>query len=135
MYPQRVIHHTALLVAPAQRRAHNAVKVAARLVYKRFAVGAGLDYQGVQVHIMDYEKVALSDIQFYVMEALAELYPDKAVFKGGFESRYRMFDQVAGSDQIRLKFAQRHKFEDIKEYWYKDVEAFKTLSKRYYLYK
>jgi len=100
-----------------------------------YAVGAGQDYQGVQVHIMDYDKVALTDIQFYVMEALAELHPDKAVFKGGFEKRYRMFDQVAGSDQIRLKFAVRHKFEDIKEYWYKDVDSFRALSKKYYLYK
>lgn len=100
-----------------------------------YAVGAGLDYQGVQVHIMDYDKVALSDIQFYVMEALAELYPDKAVFKGGFEKRYKMFDQVAGSDQIRIKFSERHKFEDIKEYWYKDVDSFRELSKKYYLYK
>lgn len=100
-----------------------------------YAVGAGLDYQGVQVHIMDYDKVALSDIQFYVMEALAELHPDKAVFKGGYEKRYKMFDQVAGSDQIRIKFSERHKFEDIKEYWYKDVDNFKKLSKKYYLYK
>jgi len=100
-----------------------------------YAVGAGQDYQGVQVHIMDYDKVALTDIQFYVMEALAELHPDKAVFKGGFEKRYRMFDQVAGSDQIRIKFSQRHKFEDIKEYWYKDVDSFRAISKKYYLYK
>lgn len=100
-----------------------------------YAVGAGQDYQGVQVHIIDYDKVALSDIQFYVMQALAELYPGKAVFKNGNEKRYRMFDQVAGSDQIRLRFSQRHKFEDIRDYWYKDVDNFKKLSKRYYLYK
>ncbi|MFA5850101.1 MAG: DUF1343 domain-containing protein [Bacteroidales bacterium] len=100
-----------------------------------YSVGVGLNYQGVQVHIMDYDKVALSDIQFYVMEALADLYPDKAVFKNANEKRYKMFDQVAGSDQIRLRFAQRHKFADIRDYWYKDVEAFRVLSKRYYLYK
>ncbi|MFA6335654.1 MAG: DUF1343 domain-containing protein [Bacteroidales bacterium] len=99
-----------------------------------YAVGAGQDYQGVQVHILDYKKVALTDIQFYVMEALADLYPDKAVFKTASEKRFRMFDQVAGSDQIRLRFAQRHKFADIKDYWYKDVNNFKKLSKKYYLY-
>jgi len=101
---------------------YNLLGVYFRPIYLKpfYAVGAGLDYQGVQVHIMDYDKVALSDIQFYVMEALAELYPDKAVFKGGFEKRYKMFDQVAGSDQIRIKFSQRYKFEDIKEYWYRE---------------
>ncbi|MDD4491278.1 MAG: DUF1343 domain-containing protein, partial [Bacteroidales bacterium] len=51
------------------------------------------------------------------------------------EGRFRMFDQVSGSDQIRLRFAKRHKFEDIKDYWYKDVDSFRKLSKKYYLYK
>jgi len=100
-----------------------------------YAVGVGKNLQGVQVHIMDYKKVALSDIQFYVMQALAELYPDKAVFANANEGRFRMFDQVSGSDQIRLRFAKRHKFEDIKDYWYKDVDNFRKLSKKYYLYK
>ncbi|MHC1689493.1 MAG: exo-beta-N-acetylmuramidase NamZ domain-containing protein [Bacteroidales bacterium] len=100
-----------------------------------YAVSAGKNLQGVQVHIMDYNKVALSDIQFYVMQALAELYPDKAVFANASEGRFRMFDQVSGSDQIRLRFAKRHKFEDIKDYWYKDVDSFRKLSKKYYLYK
>ena len=100
-----------------------------------YSVSAGKNLQGVQVHIMDYNKVALSDIQFYVMQALAELYPDKAVFANASEGRYRMFDQVSGSDQIRLRFAKRHKFEDIKDYWYKDVDSFRKLSKKYYLYK
>ncbi len=100
-----------------------------------YAVSAGKNLQGVQVHIMDYNKVALSDIQFYVMQALAELYPDKAVFANASEGRFRMFDQVSGSDQIRLRFAKRHKFEDIRDYWYKDVDSFRKLSKKYYLYK
>jgi uncharacterized protein YbbC (DUF1343 family) len=100
-----------------------------------YAVGVGKNLQGVQVHIMKYEKTALTDIQFYVMQALAELHPEQAVFKNANEKRYRMFDQVSGSDQIRLKFAERHKFEDIKAYWYKDVESFKALSRKYYMYK
>lgn len=100
-----------------------------------YAVGVGKNLQGVQVHIMDFDKTALTDIQFYVMQALAELYPEKAVFANASEGRYRMFDQVSGSDQIRLRFAKRHKFEDIKDYWYKDVENFRKLSKKYYLYK
>ncbi len=100
-----------------------------------YGVGVGKNLQGVQVHLLDYKKVALTDIQFYVMQALAELYPDKAVFDHANQNRFRMFDQVSGSDQIRLRFSKRHKFEDIKEYWYKDVESFRKLSKKFYLYK
>ncbi|BEH00111.1 exo-beta-N-acetylmuramidase NamZ family protein [Bacteroides sedimenti] len=100
-----------------------------------YAVGQGKNLQGVQVHIFDYNKVALSEIQFYVMQVLAELYPDKAVFNNADEKRFNMFDKVSGSDQIRLRFAKNNKFEDIKEYWYKDVANFKKLSQKYYLYK
>lgn len=111
--------------------------VAFRPLYVKpfYSTGAGMDYQGVQVHILDYDKAALTDIQFYVMQALAELYPDKAVFKNADPGRFRMFDQVTGSDQIRLRFSERHKFEDIKDYWYKDVQKFREVSGRYYLYK
>jgi uncharacterized protein YbbC (DUF1343 family) len=100
-----------------------------------YAVGVGKNLQGVQVHLMDEKQAPLTDIQFYVMQALAELYPEKAVFKNADPKRFRMFDQVSGSDYIRLKFSERHRFEDIKEYWYKDVESFKKLSEKYYFYR
>ena len=100
-----------------------------------YAVGVGKNLQGVQVHVMNYKKAALSDVQFWLMQAVAELWPEKAGFANASEGRYRMFDQVSGSDQIRLCFSKRHKFEDIKEYWYKDVESFRKLSQKYYLYK
>lgn len=100
-----------------------------------YAVGVGKNLQGVQVHLTNEQKAPLTDIQFYVMQALAELSPEKAVFKNADPKRFRMFDQVSGSDYIRLKFSERHRFEDIKEYWYKDVESFRKLSKKYYLYR
>lgn len=100
-----------------------------------YSVGVGKNLQGVQVHVMDYEKAALSDIQFWVMQAVAELWPDKAVFANANQGRFRMFDQVSGSDQIRIKFSEKNRFEDIREYWYKDVESFRKLSKKYHLYK
>ncbi len=100
-----------------------------------YATGVGKNLQGVQVHLMDLKKAPISEIHFRLMDVLNELYPDKAVFKNADEKRYRMFDQVSGSDFIRKKFSERHKFEDIKEYWYKDVESFRKLSSKYYLYK
>jgi uncharacterized protein YbbC (DUF1343 family) len=68
------------------------------------------------------------------MQALAELWPDKAVFNNADQTRFNMFDKVCGSDQIRKKFSERSRFEDIRDYWYKDVESFRKLSKRYYIY-
>ena len=100
-----------------------------------YSVGVGTQMQGVQVHLTDYQKANLSEIQFYVMQVIAQLYPDKAVFANANEKRFDMFDKVSGSNQIRLLFAKNNRFEDIQAYWNKDVEAFKKLSKKYYLYK
>ena len=100
-----------------------------------YSVGVGTQMQRVQVHLTDYQKANLSEIQFYVMQVIAQLYPDKAVFANANEKRFDMFDKVSGSNQIRLLFAKNNRFEDIQAYWNKDVEAFKKLSKKYYLYK
>lgn len=100
-----------------------------------YSVGQGEQLEGVQVHIMNYEKARLSEIQFYVMQEIARLYPDKAIFDNANDKRYRMFDQVSGSDYIRLTFAKNNRFDDIKDFWYKETEPFKKTSKKYYLYK
>ncbi|WP_165045309.1 exo-beta-N-acetylmuramidase NamZ domain-containing protein [Dysgonomonas sp. ZJ709] len=100
-----------------------------------YSVGQGQQLQGVQVHIMDYEKAALSDIQFYIMQEIAKLYPDKAVFDNANDKRYRMFDQVSGSNYVRETFAKNNRFDDIRDFWYKEVAPFKQVSKKYYLYK
>ena len=100
-----------------------------------YSVGKGTNMQGVQVHLMNFEKARLSDIQFHIMEVAAELYPDKAVFDNADEGRFNMFDKVSGSDYIRTEFSKNHKFSDIRGYWMKDELLFKKKSKRYYLYK
>ena len=100
-----------------------------------YSVGQGKQLEGVQVHLMDYNKANLSEIQFYVMQEIANLYPDKAIFDNADDKRYRMFDQVTGSDKVRLDFAKNNKFADIKNFWTKDTEPFKKVSKKYYLYK
>ena len=100
-----------------------------------YSVGKGELLQGVQVHIMDVQKAPLSDIQFLVMQELAALYPDRAVFDHADEKRFRMFDLVCGSKFIREQFTKTNRWEDVRDYWYKDVEDFRKLSKKYYLYK
>ena len=100
-----------------------------------YSVGQGELLQGVQVHITDMKQARLSEIQFLVMQEVAALYPDRAVFDHADKGRFSMFDKVSGSNQIRERFAQRNRWEDVRDYWYKDVDSFKRLSKRYYLYK
>ena len=99
-----------------------------------YSTGVGRKLQGVQVHITDYEKAKLSEIQFYIMQEVASLYPGKIVFNNADSRRYRTFDQVVGSNAVRLAFAKRNRFEDIRDFWYKDTEPFRKLSEKYYLY-
>ncbi|NDW12520.1 DUF1343 domain-containing protein [Bacteroides sp. 214] len=100
-----------------------------------YSVGKGEQLQGVQVHIVDYEKARLSEVQFLLMQEVAKLYPDHAVFDHADKGRFRMFDLVSGSNRIREDFSKNNSWEDIKDYWYKDVDSFRNLSKKYYLYK
>ena len=100
-----------------------------------YAVGKGQDYSGVQYFLTDYKNVRLTEIQFYVMQEMAALYPEKKCFSDSTASRFNMFDKVCGSDQIRLRMAVHMKVEDILPYWRKDEAAFKEMSKKYYLYK
>lgn len=94
----------------------------------------GLNCQGVQTFIKDYKKARLVEVQFYVMQVLAEMYPDKKTFENCNQKRFRMFDLVSGSDYIRKNFSKNYKWSDVKAYFEKDEAAFKELSKKYYLY-
>ena len=100
-----------------------------------YSVGQGQQLQGVQVHITDYARAPLSPLQFLVMQEVAALYPDRAVFDHADKGRFAMFDKVCGSRQIRERFTKTNRWEDIRPYWEKDVESFRRLSKKYYLYR
>lgn len=90
--------------------------------------------QGVQIHILDYEKARLSEVQFLVVQELMRLWPEKDWFKLCNQKRFGMFDKVCGTNKIREIFGERYQWEDIREYWYKDVEAYRNASSKYYLY-
>lgn len=91
--------------------------------------------EGVQVHIVDYDKAPLSDVQFYVAQELAAMYPDHKAFGDSDKSRFDMIDKVCGSRKIRQLFTKRFRWVDAKAYWDKDAQSFKHLSRKYYLYK
>ena len=88
--------------------------------------------KGLQYFFTDYEKARLTDTQFYVMQAVAELYPDKKAFE--VITGFGLFDKVCGTDYVRLEFAKRYKVADIQDYWRKDEGSFRRLSQRYHIY-
>ncbi len=117
--------------------AHHLSGVTFRPIYLKpfYSVGKGEQMQGVQMHITDYQSVQLTPIQFILIEEIARLYPEHSVMEHADTKRFGMFDKVSGSKQIRERLALHNRWTDVKSYWNKDVEAFKALSKKYYLYK
>lgn len=87
---------------------------------------------GVQFFFTDYDKARLTELQFHVMQALAELYPDKKAFD--VATGVGLFDKVCGTDYVRQEFVKRYNFADIKEYWRKDEKSFRALAQEYHLY-
>ena len=100
-----------------------------------YSVFKGENIQGVQIHITDYEKVALSEIQFYVVQEMMRLWGDKHDwFAECDQKRFSMFNKVCGTDQIKDLFGKRYRWEDAKAYWDKDVEKYREESSKFYLY-
>lgn len=93
------------------------------------------DIQGVEAYMTDKDAAPLTLVQFYVMEELAQMYPDKKLFEIGDQKRMSMFDKVVGSKEIRKLFTRDYKVADMIDYWNKDVESFRKASSKYRLYK
>ncbi len=87
---------------------------------------------GLQFFFTEYEKARITEVQFHVMQAVAELYPDKKAFD--VISGYGLFDKVCGTDYVRTEFSKRYKVADIMDYWRKDEESFRRLSRMYHIY-
>lgn len=100
-----------------------------------YATFKGEFIQGVQVHLTDARRAALSELQFLAMQELATLYPSHNPLQMADSVRLRMFDKVCGSPEIRRRFSRRFRWDDVRDYWMKDADAFRRLSRKYYLYK
>lgn len=101
--------------------------------YKPFSgSSAGKLVKGVQYFFTDYDAACVTLTQFYVMQAVTRLYPDRKPFEAA--SGIGLFDKVCGTSHIRTEFGKRYMVSDIEDYWNKDAAAFKTISRHYWLY-
>ena len=100
-----------------------------------YSVFKGELCEGVQIHILDYEVARLSEVQFLVVQEMMRLWPEKDWFELCNQKRFNMFDKVCGTGYIRETFGKNYRFDDIREYWYKDVDWYRKASSKYYLYK
>ncbi|MBQ0155945.1 MAG: DUF1343 domain-containing protein [Bacteroidales bacterium] len=105
------------------------------IVYKpQFSALSGKIVQGVQVYVDDLQKARLTEVQFYVLEALHNLYPSKDIFGMCTDKTKKSFDNVCGSNKIRLKMSERYRFDDVKDIWRDSESSWRKKSKKYHLY-
>lgn len=100
-----------------------------------YGVNEKKELHGVQIHLLDMKKVNLLSLQFLFMQVNNELYPDKNPFEMAKKDRIDFFDKVAGTDKVRKIFSEKMLYSDVKPFLDKDVEPFRKLSKKYYLYR
>ncbi len=108
-----------------------------RPIYYRpyYAFGEGEDLHGVQVHLIEPKKVKLMRTQFYFLQAVHELYPEKDLFEEASRGQRRAFNKALGTDRVLEKFVENYKVEDILPILNEDLESFKESAVKYYLYK
>jgi uncharacterized protein YbbC (DUF1343 family) len=105
------------------------------MTYKPFyGVHTGKVLHGVQIYIDKGTDADLMSLQFLFLQVHHELYPDRNPFLMAGKDRLRMFDKVVGTGVIREKFSQSMSFASIREFLRKDVEGFRRIARKYYLY-
>ena len=99
-----------------------------------FGAMQGKSVQGVQIHITDFSKARISEIQFHVIDAMNKLYPEHKLFSEETKSRNSMFDKVCGTDFVRTEFSKNYNASEILPYWRTGEEEFRKKSSNFYLY-
>ena len=58
-------------------------------------------YEGVQIHILDRDKINFTKVELAIMAALVHVFPEYNIFTRAKPDRIAMFDKVLGTDEIR----------------------------------
>lgn len=104
------------------------------IYYKPFYGGAaGKLLKGVQFYFTDYHVAPTALLQFYVIQELHAMYPDRKPM-GGDLTKLASLNKVMGGDKIIPLFTKRYRVEDILPVWNADKEAYLELSRKYYRY-
>ena len=93
---------------------------------------AGKLIHGVQYYFTDYEKAPVTLTQFYVMQAVFELW-GREPFSSN-EKRLATFDKVCGTDCVRKQFSKAMKVEEMRQVWEADIKDFRELARKYFIY-
>ena len=67
----------------------------------------GIRYKGVQVHIVDRERMNMTAIQMAILHALVTLFPDYNIFDRARNGSLESFDKAVGNSDVRRWFVNK----------------------------
>lgn len=70
-------------------------------------------YLGVQIHVIDREKLNMTAVQVSILDALQRLFPEKDIFVRAKPDRIGSFDKAVGSSELRQDLRSRRPVEEI----------------------
>jgi uncharacterized protein YbbC (DUF1343 family) len=73
----------------------------------------GIRYKGVQIHVIDRNKISLEQVQIAILEALVRLFPENNIFDRAKPDRINSFDKAVGTDDIRRSLLNGTSVEEI----------------------
>ena len=102
--------------------------------YKPFyAMSSGKMCGGVHL-VRVTERVAPFTATIALLTALRDLYPSKNLLGKVRSDRWKMFDKICGTDQIRKRLMAGDSFEAITKWWEPELSRFIALRTNYLLY-
>ncbi|MBI4427496.1 MAG: DUF1343 domain-containing protein [Ignavibacteriales bacterium] len=94
----------------------------------------GIRYEGIQIHVTDRDKLNLTAVQLYILEALYRLFPEKNIYERARQEKIEMFDKVLGSSEIRKALFDHTSVEDVLRSIDQQRAVFMIKREKYLLY-
>ncbi len=95
----------------------------------------GIRYRGVQIHIVDRDKVSMTRVQMAILSALLTMFPDNNIFKRARPEKLLNFDRAVGSDFVRLALQQGATIDELIKIFDQQSSHFRKQRQKYLLYK
>jgi len=94
----------------------------------------GIRYKGVQIHIIDRNKLNIEQVQIAILEALLRLFPEYNIFDRARPEKIISFDKAVGTDDIRRALQNGTPVEEILRQIDRQRAQFMIKREKYLLY-
>jgi uncharacterized protein YbbC (DUF1343 family) len=91
-------------------------------------------YEGVQLHVLDKDRVNFTQVEFSILEALLHVFPEYNIFARAKPDRLEMFDKVEGTFEIRRQLMNGVSVDDLLSTINQSRSLFMIKREKYLLY-